>query len=112
MTLVTEDRRRVVALAKGARVGIGRTRVGVVATRLAFPVGLGIAPTPSRPLIVAAVLRPKALLARPRLNQRAVDREMFLRQQPAAIGQMQHLSKEPFDHLMRQQPIAILENVE
>ena len=38
-------------------------------------------------LIVAAVLRPKALVARPRLNQRAVDREVFLGQQPRGIGQ-------------------------
>src|SRR5450755_2840599 len=50
MALVTEDRRRVMALAVGARIGVGGARVGVVATGLAFPVGLGIAPAAARPL--------------------------------------------------------------
>jgi len=51
--------------------------MGVVAARLAFPIGLRVAPAAIRVLIVRAVLRPEALLARPGLDQRAVDREMF-----------------------------------
>src|ERR1700694_1646296 len=80
MALITEHRRRVMTLTKGARVGVGRTCVGVVATGLTFPVGLRVAPAATRSLIIAAILRSKALLARPRLNQRTVDREVLPRQ--------------------------------
>ena len=96
------------ALAIEPGVRIRGAGVGVIAARLPLPVRLRIAPATTRPLIVGAVLRPKALLARPRLNQRAVDREVLLGQQPTAIGQAQHLGKEAFHHLMRQQPVAIL----
>ena len=96
------------ALAISPRVGISRACVRVVGAGLAFPVGLRVASTPARSLIIAAVLRPKALLARPCLNQRTVDREVFLRQQSAGLGHAHDLGKQAFHHLMRQQAVAIL----
>src|SRR6266700_446088 len=108
VALIAENRCRLVALAIVPGIGISRAGVGIVGPRLTFPVRLRIAPTTARPLIVAAVLRSKALLARPRLNQRAVDRGVFLRQQATAIGQAQHLGKEAFHYPMHQQPVAIL----
>src|SRR6185437_14913829 len=60
------------------------------------------------PLIIAAVLGPKALLTRPRLNQCAVDRKVLLRQQAPSISQPHHFSEQAFDHLMLQQAVAIL----
>jgi len=112
MALVTENRRRVVALAVGSRIRIGRARVGVVTTRLAFPVGLRVAPATTGPLIIAAILRSKALLAGPRLDQRAVDGEVFLGQQATVIRQAHDLGEEAFHHLMCQQRSRFFENVE
>ncbi len=108
MALVAQRCRRIVALAEETGVRIGGARVGVVAAWPALPVGLGIAPTAARPLVVRPILGPEALLARPRLDQRAIDREMLLRQQTLPIGQSQHLGEETFHHLVLQQPVAIL----
>ena len=97
-----------VALPVQARLRIGRASVGVVAARLAFPVGLGIAPAAARRLIVRAVLRAKALLAGPGLNQRAVDREMFLRKQTLSVGLAHHFGEEGFNDLVLEQAIPVL----
>ena len=108
VALVAQNRRRVVALAVAAGIRIGRARVGVVAARPAFPVRLRIAPTATRPLVVRPVLGSKALLARPRLDQRPVHREVFLRQQTLLVCQTQNLGEEPFHDLVLQQPVAVL----
>jgi len=52
MPLIGKDRCRVVALPIQARLRIGLAGVGVIAARLAFPVGLGVAPTAAGRLIV------------------------------------------------------------
>lgn len=96
------------ALAVQARIGIGSAGMGVAASRSALPVGLCVAPTAGGRLIVRSVLGPKALLAGPSLNQRAVDREMFLRQQVALVGQGHHFGKERLDHCVRKQAVAVL----
>ena len=84
--------------------------MGVVAARLPFPVRLRVtSAAASGPLIVAAVLGSKALLTRPCLDQRAVDREVLLRQQAARVCVAHDLSEQAFDHVMLQQAVAVLE---
>jgi hypothetical protein len=41
-----------------------------------------------------AVLRPETLVARPRLEQRAVDREMLIRQEPVRANRREHFGEE------------------
>lgn len=48
-------------------------------------------------MIVAAFLQAEALLARPYLNQRAIDREVLLRQQATDICQAHDFGEERFD---------------
>ena len=60
---------------------------------------------PRRRFLVA---RPEALLTRPRLEQRAVDREMLVREQPLAVGVDQHRVEERRRDVAVQQPIPIL----
>ncbi len=108
MSLIAQDRRRGVALAVETRIGIGGARMGVVATRLALPVRLRIAPAAVGVLIVRAVLGTEALLARPGLDQRAVDREVFRGEQITLVGQRHHFGEERFDHFVLEQPVAVL----
>lgn len=79
MPLIGKDRGRIVALPVQARIRVRRAGVRIIAARLALPVSLRIAPTAIRRLVVRAVLRAKALLARPGLDQRTVDGEVLLR---------------------------------
>ena len=67
--LVAKNRRRVEALPEQPRIRIGAALVRVVTARLALPVGLGVAPRSRRRLVVAAILGPEALVARPGLDQ-------------------------------------------
>lgn len=106
--LVAQDRGRVVALAVEAGIGVGRARMGVVAARPAFPIGLGVASAARGRLVVRAVLGSEALLAGPGLDQGAVDREVFLGEQSGPVGQGHHLGEEGFDHRVGEQPVAVL----
>lgn len=81
MPLVTQDGRRVVALAVQPRIRVRCRSVRVVASLFAFPVSLRVARPAARRLI-PAILANKALVAGPRLDQRAVDREMFFDSKP------------------------------
>src|SRR5580693_8023442 len=67
------------SLAIQSRIGISDRGVGLVAALLAVEVPFPIAARRRR--LAAAVLGAKALHAGPRLDQRAVDREMVVRQQ-------------------------------
>ena len=67
---VAQLRLRVAALAIQLRVGIGRRLVRVV---------LALCPVEVRTVpVIGAVLAPEAFLRRPRLDQRAIDGEVFL----------------------------------
>jgi hypothetical protein len=76
-----------------------------------FPIRLRVAPAATGPLIVAAVLA-KALLARPCLDQRAVDREMLLRQQAARVGPAHDLGEKASTTSCASTRSRFLENVE
>src|SRR5918995_4988189 len=70
-----EPRLLAAAPAHQPRIGIGRRGVGCIGALLAVEVALGVAATASRRRPVArAVFRLEALHARPRLDQRPVDR--------------------------------------
>ena len=83
----------------------------VVLALLAMEVALAIA----RPAATArargwtaAILRHKALQAGPRLNQRAIDREVLARQQLAHLRQVQHGDKKLGRDIAVEQPIPVL----
>jgi len=109
MALVAQRRGRVVALPEQSCIGVGGALMSVVAARLALPVGLGVASTATAwGLVIGAVFGSKALVACPSLNQSAIDREVFLREQPGLVGQAHDFGEERFDHLVRKQPIPVL----
>src|SRR5271169_1770998 len=58
--------------------------------------------------LARAVLRAKALQARPHLQQRAVDREVLARQQPFDLVLRQHRGQKLGRHIALQQPVAVL----
>jgi len=68
-------------LVQQPRLGIGGRAVRGVAAPLAVEVALGIAPAAGRRLSARIGLALEALEAGERLDQRAIDREMFVRQQ-------------------------------
>src|SRR4051812_41646653 len=55
-----------------------------------------------------AVLRSEALEAGRRLNQRAVHREMLIREQSPRVGPADHLIKELLPDLVLEQALAVL----
>jgi hypothetical protein len=67
-------------LAQQPRLGIGGRGVRGVAAPLAVEVALGIAPAAGRRLSARIGLGPEALEAGERLDQRATDRAVFVRQ--------------------------------
>ena len=75
------------------RLRIRRGRVGVVDTPLSLKVHGGVPPTILR-WVTTAILRSKALHGSPGLEQRAIHREVVVRQQPAASGLGKHLIEE------------------
>ena len=70
-------------LAVKTAVGIARARMGVVLARLAMEVRAAI-------VVAAAVLGTKALLRSPGLDQRSIDRKMFVRQQRLDLRMVQN----------------------
>ena len=58
--------------------------------------------------LAAAVLRPEALYAGPSLDQRAVDREVLVRQERLDLGLRQHGAQELGRDLAFEQPVAVL----
>jgi hypothetical protein len=97
VTQVGEAGLAVVRSAVELRVGIGRRRVRVVRPRLAAEV----APVP----VGAAVLPLKTLLARPRLDEGAIDREVLVRHQAGRA--VEHPTEEAARNLLIQQPVAV-----
>src|SRR5579859_2615779 len=85
MPLVTEDGRALLALLEQARICISARLMRLIATPLAFPVSLCVAPAAGR-RIVRSVLATKTLVTRPCLDERAVHREMLVGQQTLPVG--------------------------
>ena len=108
MSLVGKNRGRVVALPVQARLRIGRAGVGVIAAWLALPVGLGVASSAVGRLVVRAILRPKALLASPGLNQGTIDGEVLFREQSLPVGLAHHFGEEGLDDFVLEQAIPVL----
>jgi hypothetical protein len=61
---------------------------------------------------IASNSKLKPLLARPRLNQCAVDREVFLGQQATGISQAHNLTREALHYLCASKRSRFLENTE
>ena len=105
--LITKDGSALPTLTEQARIRIGARFMRVVAAPLTLPVGVDIATTAGW-RVVRTVLGPEALVAGPRLDQRAIDREVFSGQQPLLVGQAHDFGKERFDYFVLKQTIAVL----
>src|SRR3954469_6184600 len=93
-------------LAVEPRVGVGGRGVRVVAAFLAVKVLLTVAARIGR--WAGAVLRPEALGAGPRLQQRAVHREMLVRQQRLDLWLRQHGGEKLARNLAFEQAVSVL----
>ncbi|MCY1541589.1 hypothetical protein D9M68_772900 [compost metagenome] len=93
---------RSLALAVQPGIGIGLGLVRVVAALATFEVAAVAI------VLVAAVLAHEALVACPRLNQRAVDAEVLARQPVLLLRDGQHLVEKLDDRIMLDQPFAVL----
>ena len=94
-----------VALAEPPGVRVGDRGVRFVAAPLAVEVTAGVAATAGR--LVALVLGPKALQARPGLDQRAVDREVLAAQEVPNPRVAEHRRQEFGCDLALTQPLAV-----
>ena len=86
--------------------GVGSRSMCVVPAALAMEVALAITTRVGR--LARAVLRAKALRARPGLQQRAIDREVFARRQMFDLVLRQHRREKLGCHIPLQQPVAVL----
>src|SRR5689334_20178073 len=96
-------------LTRQACLGISGGLVGVVAAPLAVKVHAGIARVvvPRRGLVRCASFALETLLPGPRLNQRAVDREVLVREQAPPVGLPQHRREKGLSNLALEQPVTI-----
>src|SRR6478672_13565076 len=60
--------------------------------------------------LVLAILAPEALHRCPRLDKRAIDREVIVRQELLHLGLVQHRAEELRRHISLQKPLAVLVN--
>src|SRR5438128_8969913 len=90
---------RPLALRYSRLVGIGGAGVRVVLARLPVEVAA---------VAGAAVLRPEALLRSPRLDERAVDRKMLVREQRLDLWMVQQPGHELLQDVAALQPLAVL----
>lgn len=89
------------------RFRVGRALVRVVGVFLAVEVARAVAARRWR--LVRAVPGAEALQARPCLDQRAIDREVIVRQEALDLGVAQHGLEELRGHVGVEQPVAVLE---
>ena len=88
------------------RVGIGGRLVRVVPSRRPLEIHgriLGIIGRPAR----TTPLRFEALVTRPRLEERPIDREMLVGEQPVGLDGGQHFGEERVGDVAIEQPVAI-----
>jgi hypothetical protein len=99
---------RFLAFALLVQLGLGFRRGGmrVVATLLAVEIALAVAA--GRRRVARPVLRHQALHRSPRLNLRAVDREVLVREKGAHLPVGQKFGEELARHLSPEQPVAVL----
>ena len=105
MTHEAQPARLALALAEQPGIGIRGGRMGRIGAPLAAEVALRVAPGGR---VAAVVLAAEALHRRPRLDQRAVDREVLVRQQPANPRAVQNRLKKARRHIPRNQTVAVL----
>ena len=84
--LIAQDRRGVVRLARHARVRIGHGAMRGIGAPLALNADAGVVRI-HRAIAIIVIERPHTLLTHPRLQQRAIDRKVFAREQVRRMGQ-------------------------
>jgi hypothetical protein len=65
-------------------------------------------PILARTAVVRTVLAPQALVAGPRLDERAVDAEVLTRQQAALVGHLDDGVEQLRDHIVLDEAVAVL----
>src|SRR5579871_329891 len=96
--------------AEQPRVGVGGRRMRVILALLAMKVAFGIATAASRAGLARLsiiILWDKALHRGPRLDQRAIDREVLAGKQLADLRQVQNRDKELVRDIAIEQPIPV-----
>jgi hypothetical protein len=88
-------------------IAVGARGVGGVLALLAAEVGVVVAPA-ARRIVAPPVAWPEALHRRPGLDQRAVDAEVLVREQPADLGPVQHLNHEARRQIAIEQSVPVL----
>src|SRR5512132_188437 len=91
---------------RNSRASSSLVAVRLVRSLLTMEVALAVAARRGR--CARAVLRPEALQARPRLDQRPINREVLVREQPLDAGIVEHGSEELRRDLAVEQPVAVL----
>lgn len=105
MRHVTQFRFGEFALLEQAGLGVGGALVRLVAALVALEVDLRVAS--QRAARAAAVLLHEALVARPRLDHRAVGAEVLIGHEALPLGQLQYPLEELTRHLGTEQPITV-----
>ena len=105
---VTKLRRVSVALAVHPCLRISGRFVGVVLTRLTTEVTPRVAPRSVGVIVVRPVLTSKAALRRPGLNQRPIDAEVLIGNQPLRLRLGHHMGEELARDIPLEQPVTVL----
>jgi hypothetical protein len=95
-----------IGLAIEPRIGIAARSMRVIRALLVVEVAFAIAPRRRR--LARAVLGPEALHRCPRVNERAIDREVLARQKLLDLWQRQKRRQELVRHFRFQQPVAVV----
>jgi hypothetical protein len=88
-----------------ARIGIGRRVMRVVPPHLPVEIDGGILRVVRR--LARRVLRRETLMTRPGLEQRAVDGEVLIRQQPVVFDRREHFCEERIGDVAREQAVPV-----
>ena len=105
---IAKHRAGVATLTERVRLTVAARLMRLVATLLAVPI-LALASTASRRrIVVGFVLAHEALMARPRLNQRAVDAEVLAGEMTARMRRLYRLVEQTRDDVAREQSVAVL----
>src|SRR5215467_6944216 len=97
------------SLARQPGLRISRRLMGIVAAPLTVKVDARVAGVVIvRGLLLRLILGLEALVPGPRLDQRAVDREVLIAEQPLVAGLFDHRREKTFRHLALEQALPVL----
>ena len=107
MAHMAGNRRRMLRLVVNARIGDGGADVGGIGPLLAVEVDFWIGFAPGL-LWRRPILGHKAFMRSPRLDERPIDGEVFIREKSLGLRLGQHFGKQHLRRILLNQPITIL----